>query len=103
MILAGGRHAGRAVLSPASVKAMTSDRLTPAQRSDPRAETVLTEGRGWGYGLSVVSRAVPGGPGVGAIGWNGGLGTSWIGDAAKGLTAILMTQRAFEEIGRAHV
>jgi CubicO group peptidase (beta-lactamase class C family) len=32
----------------------------------------------------------------GAYGWDGGFGTSWFNDPAKGLTAILLTQRVFD-------
>ena len=96
MLLAGGTHGGQRLLSAASVKAMMTDHLTAAQRTDPEAEVILTKGRGWGYGLSVISQAVPQGPAAGAISWCGGLGTSWISDPAKDLTAILLTQREFE-------
>lgn len=96
MLLAGGTHAGQRLLSEASVKAMTTDHLTTAQRTAPDAEEILTPGRGWGYGLSVVSEAQPGGPHAGSVGWCGGLGTSWISDPKTGLTAILLTQREFE-------
>jgi CubicO group peptidase (beta-lactamase class C family) len=96
MLLAGGAHGGKRLLSAASVKAMMTDHLTTAQRTEPEAEMILTKGHGWGYGLSVISQAVPRGPPVGAVGWCGGLGTSWISDPATDLTAILLTQREFE-------
>jgi CubicO group peptidase (beta-lactamase class C family) len=96
MLLMGGMHAGKRLLSEASVKAMTTDHLTTAQRTAADAEEILTPGRGWGYGLSVVSEAQPGGPQLGSIGWCGGLGTSWISDPGNDLTAILFTQREFE-------
>jgi CubicO group peptidase (beta-lactamase class C family) len=96
MLLAGGTHEGKRLLSEASVKAMTTDHLTAAQRTDPDAEMILTRGKGWGYGMSVVAQAAANGPPAGAVGWCGGLGTSWTSDPAKDFTAVLLTQREFD-------
>ena len=69
---------------------MTTDQVTAEQKVG--AEMILGEGRGWGFGVSEVTRpddltAVPG-----RFGWDGGLGTSWYADPNAELTAILMTQ-----------
>jgi CubicO group peptidase (beta-lactamase class C family) len=96
MLLAEGSYGAKRLLSDASVRAMTTDHLTPAQRTDPDAEAILTKGRGWGYGLSVISEPVPDGLPLDVIGWCGGLGTSWISDPRNDLTAILLTQREFD-------
>ena len=85
---------GRRLISEASLKAMQTDRLTPAQRAD--GELILGSGRGWGYGMGVVAAANPDGVAPGAYGWNGGFGTSWFNDPAKGLVAVLLTQRVFD-------
>ena len=50
MLLAGGTVDGRRLLSPASVRQMTTDHLTPAQRE---AGALFLEGQGWGFGGSV--------------------------------------------------
>lgn len=97
MMLAGGKHDGRAILSEASVAAMTTDHLTAAQRQG--GVMILGDGHGWGYGLSVVTDVRAKAPRPGSIGWSGGLGTSWFSDPAEDLTAILLTQRAFEDPG----
>jgi CubicO group peptidase (beta-lactamase class C family) len=81
-------------LSDASVKAMTTNHLTPAQAKD--GEEILTPGHGWGYGMSVMAWPSTDGLHPGAFGWSGGFGTSWYMDAAKGLTTILLTQRVFD-------
>jgi CubicO group peptidase (beta-lactamase class C family) len=94
MLLAGGVHQGTRILSEASVKAMTTDHLTPAQRAGGRI--ILDEGRGWGYGMAVVVERNGDGVPPGAYGWSGGLGTSWTSDPARDLTVILLTQRAFD-------
>jgi len=93
MLLAGGRHQGRALLSPGSVRAMTTNHLTPSQQAG--GEMILGRGRGWGYGMSVVTDAVAGQPAPGSFGWNGGYGSSWISDPSRDLTMILLTQHEF--------
>jgi CubicO group peptidase (beta-lactamase class C family) len=89
-----GRCGGRQILAESSVAAMTTDHLTPAQRV--QGQPILSSGRGWGYGMSVVLNAEAEGVPASAYGWNGGLGTYWVADPGSGLTAILMTQTMFE-------
>jgi CubicO group peptidase (beta-lactamase class C family) len=48
-----------------------------------------------GYGMSVVTDAIPGQPALGSFGWIGGYGSSWISDPSKDLTMILLTQHEF--------
>ena len=85
---------GRRLLSERSLKAMTTDHLTAAQRKD--GSIILGDGMGWGYGMGVRVEDSPYGVARGAYGWPGGFGTSWFNDPAKGRTAILLTQRVFE-------
>lgn len=92
MLLADGRHRGQSLLTPASVEAMTTNHLTAAQRAGGE---IILRGRGWGYGMSVVTDTVAGQPAVGSFGWNGGYGTSWISDPSRDLTMILLTQHEF--------
>ena len=92
MLLADGRHSGQTLLTPASVKAMKADHLTPAQRAG--GEEILGR-RGWGYGMSVVIDTIPDQPTAGSFGWNGGFGSSWISDPSRDLTMILLTQHEF--------
>jgi CubicO group peptidase (beta-lactamase class C family) len=94
MLLAGGRHPGGRLLSEASVRAMTTNHLTPAQAKD--GEMILGQGHCWGYGMSAVTWPTSDGLQPGAFGWSGGFGTSWYMDPAKGLTTILLTQRVFD-------
>ena len=94
MLLAGGRYPGGRILSEASVKAMTTNYLTPQQAKG--GEEILTPGHGWGYGLSVLAWPSKDGLWPGAFGWSGGFGTSWYMDAPTGLTSILLTQRVFD-------
>jgi CubicO group peptidase (beta-lactamase class C family) len=77
MLLAGGG----AILSPESVRLMTTDRLTQDQRD---ASTLFLEGAGWGFGGSVS----PGG----RYGWIGGTGTTAHVVPTTGAVGILFTQ-----------
>jgi CubicO group peptidase (beta-lactamase class C family) len=85
---------GRRLLKTETLKAMTTNRLTPEQMKD--GEMILGPGRGWGLGIGVHVSASPHGAPAGAFGWDGGFGTSWFNDPATGLTAILLTQRVFD-------
>jgi CubicO group peptidase (beta-lactamase class C family) len=85
---------GQRLLSEASLKAMTTNRLTSAQLEGGRL--ILGAGRGWGLGLGAYVAQTPDGIQPGAYGWDGGFGTSWFNDPARGLTAILLTQRVFD-------
>ncbi len=91
MLLAKGKHGCGRLLSRPSVDAMTTDQLTPEQKAAP--DSFLGDNRGWGFGLSIVTRrddvaAIPG-----RFGWDGGFGTSWASDPTEDMVAILMTQR----------
>jgi CubicO group peptidase (beta-lactamase class C family) len=93
MLLADGQYRGQNLLTPASVKAMKTNHLTAPQRAG--GEAILGRGRGWGYGMSVVTDTIPGQPTAGSFGWIGGYGASWISDPSNDLTMILQTQREF--------
>jgi CubicO group peptidase (beta-lactamase class C family) len=84
MLLRGGAP----VLSPASVRAMTTDQLTPAQKAHGGLGGDFFTGRSWGFGQAVRDS--------GTFGWDGGLGTSWLVDPNHDLAVIVLTQRMFE-------
>lgn len=85
---------GQRLISEVSLRAMTTNHLTPAQMEE--SHMILWPGRGWGYGMAVVVAQNADGLAPGAYGWNGGFGTSWFSDPARDLTAILFTQRLFD-------
>ena len=93
-MLTGTAPNGRRLLKAETLHAMTANRLTPEQMKG--GELILGPGRGWGLGLGVRVAASPYGVQPGAYGWDGGFGTSWFNDPAKGLIAILLTQRVFD-------
>jgi CubicO group peptidase (beta-lactamase class C family) len=94
MLLSKGLWDGERILSRPAVETMTTDQLTPAQKAaSSNAFPGFLDNRGWGFGMSVVTRrddvcAVPG-----RYGWDGGYGTSWSSDPAEDMIGILMTQR----------
>ncbi len=78
---------------------MTTDQLTPEQKAVSGFFPGYFDSRGWGFGVSIVTKrdgvaAVPG-----RFGWSGGYGTSWSPDPEEDIVAILMTQRlGFPEV-----
>src|SRR5207237_10288034 len=72
---------GGGLLSPESVRLMTTDHLTQEQRD---ASTLFLEGAGWGFGGSVAPDS--------RYGWIGGTGTTAHVASATGTVAILFPQ-----------
>jgi CubicO group peptidase (beta-lactamase class C family) len=93
-VVAFGRmliHGGSPVLRSATVAEMTRDQLSAAERANVWPGFSFLDGRGWGYGLSVL--------GDGNYTWDGGLGTAWSNVPSKDLTVVVLTQRAADETG----
>ena len=84
MLLAGGGP----LLSADSVRAMTSDQLTPEQKARGGLGPGFFTGRSWGFCQAVLAN--------GCYGWDGGLGTSWLVDPVHDLVVITLTQRMFD-------
>ncbi len=99
MLLNRGRQGNARVLSRFSVEAMTTDQLTPQQKSVSGLLPGYFDSHGWGFGVSIVTRRVDVAAGPGRYGWDGGLGTSWFTDPNEELIAILMTQQAWSSPG----
>jgi CubicO group peptidase (beta-lactamase class C family) len=72
---------GGGLLSPESVRLMTTDHLTQDQR---QASTLFLEGAGWGFGGAVAAD--------GRYGWIGGTGTTAHVAPSTGTIGILLTQ-----------
>ncbi|MFJ6760924.1 MULTISPECIES: serine hydrolase domain-containing protein [unclassified Streptomyces] len=90
MLLAEGAYEGGRLLSPESVRQMTTDHLTARQREEA---TLFLEGQGWGFGGSVdVTRRDPWNV-PGRYGWIGGTGTAAHVVPATGTVTVLLTQR----------
>jgi CubicO group peptidase (beta-lactamase class C family) len=96
MMLNKGKHGRERILSRLSVELMTTDHITPEQKAASNFFSGFWDNRGWGFGMSVITRrddltAVPG-----RYGWDGGYGTSWYSDPKEDMVAILMTQRVLD-------
>jgi CubicO group peptidase (beta-lactamase class C family) len=91
MLVADGTVGDRRLLSPESVRMMTTDHLTAAQRE---AGKLFLEGQGWGYGGSVDIQAIDPWNVPGRYGWIGGTGTAAYLVPATGLITILLSQVA---------
>ena len=92
MMLNKGKLGSVRILSRASVELMTTDQLTPEQKATSGLTEVFFESRGWGFGVSIVTRRTELAASIGMYGWDGGLGTSWRADPTEDLTGILLTQ-----------
>jgi CubicO group peptidase (beta-lactamase class C family) len=89
MLLAGGHAGVRQLLSPASVRQMTTDQLTQPQRD---ASRLFLEGQGWGFGGSVDVEAIDPWNVPGRYGWVGGTGTAAHITPSTGTVSILLSQ-----------
>ncbi len=89
MLLADGTFGGRRLLSPESVRQMTTDHLTASQRD---ASRLFLEGQGWGFGGSVDVAATDPWNVPGRYGWVGGTGTAAHITPSAGAVTILLSQ-----------
>jgi len=79
------------ILAPPTVAEMTRNQLTQAQRENVWPGFSFLDGRGWGYGVSVLDD--------GRYSWDGGFGTTWSNVPSQDLTVVVLTQRAADETG----
>lgn len=97
MLLNGGELNGRRILSPATVKLMTSNHLPEALLTGQYGigQHIMRPGFGYGYNCAVVfdpgAAALP--DGKGTFFWDGAAGTWFWGDPANQLVSIGMIQR----------
>ena len=96
MLLQGGEVGGTRVLSEASVRSMTTNRLTPAQRRNLQFSIPFFMGQGFGLGLAVTDdpkrNTWMGGGGVGAFGWPGLFGGWWQADPTQQSVMVWLQQ-----------
>ncbi|MQA84046.1 MAG: serine hydrolase [Streptosporangiales bacterium] len=97
MMLNKGRYGRERILSRPSVELMTTDHVTPEQRSE--AGIFFGDHGSWGFGCEVIIRRDDLATVPGRFGWTGGLGTSGYSDPAEELAGILLTQRAMDSPG----
>jgi CubicO group peptidase (beta-lactamase class C family) len=86
---------GRPLLSRPTVETMTSDHLTAKQKTAGGIFAGDFDAKGWGFGVSVVTRRDHPAAPVGQYGWDGGMGSVWRNDPAEDLVLVLMMNTAF--------
>ena len=74
---------------------MTADHITPEQKAASTFFPGFFDSRGWGFGMSVITRR-DGARNVGTYGWDGGHGTSLYIDPREEPIGVLMTQRVWD-------
>jgi CubicO group peptidase (beta-lactamase class C family) len=79
---------GAPVLSADSVRALTTDQLTPAQKALGGLGEGFFNGQSWSFCQAVYDD--------GSFGWDGGFGSTWRVDPARDLVTIVLTQRMFD-------
>lgn len=93
MLVNGGEFNGQRILSPATVKLMTSDQMN--KKIINRVANIEPHREGYGFGLGVAVRTEPGlaaVPGnVGEYSWNGAYGTGFFADPQAKLVVVFGT------------
>jgi CubicO group peptidase (beta-lactamase class C family) len=79
---------GDPVLSADSVRAMTTDQLTPEQKARGGLGDDFFDGQSWSFCQAVQDN--------GTFGWDGGFGSTWRVDPVRDLVTIVLTQRMFD-------
>jgi CubicO group peptidase (beta-lactamase class C family) len=97
MMLNQGKLGRERILSRPSVELMTTDHLTPQQKAVSGFFPGFWDNRGWGFGVSVVTRRDDVASVPGRYGWDGGFCTSWSSDPREEMVGILMTQLLFPQ------
>lgn len=92
MMLNRGVYGRERILSRLSLELMTTDQLTPEQKIASPFFEGFWDSRGWGLGLSIVTRrdAVAGVPG--RFGWDGAFSTSLYVDPREEMVGVLLAQ-----------
>lgn len=96
MLMRGGEVNGVRLLKSATVKLMTSNRLTTEQRQIPFFGTSYWDTQGFGLGVSMImdskGYAARGAGSEGAFTWGGAFGGCWQADPAQDLVMIWLPQ-----------
>jgi len=92
LLMLGHSASPNRILSRTSIGLMTSDHLPATQRPSWGTQGEYFDSHGFGFGMSVVTRATDYSGSVGTFGWDGGYGTTWYCDPRHGMVSILMTQ-----------
>jgi CubicO group peptidase (beta-lactamase class C family) len=92
MMLNRGVCGNERILSRLSIEAMTTDQLTPEQKAAPPFFENFWDSRGWGLGVSIVTRRDDVASVPGRFGWDGAFSTSLYVDPREDMVGVLMAQ-----------
>ena len=92
MMLNWGAFGTERILSRLSVELMTTDQLTPEQKAASPFFENFWDSRGWGLGLSIVTRRDDVASVPGRFGWDGAFSTSLYMDPREDMVGVLMAQ-----------
>lgn len=92
MMLNQGAHGNKRILSRPSIEAMTTDQLTAGQKAASPFFEGFWDSRGWGLGLSIVTRRDDVASVPGRYGWDGVFSTSLYMDPREDMVGVLMAQ-----------
>lgn len=92
MMLNGGIYGKERILSRLSIEAMTTDQLTAEQKAVSPFFANFWDSRGWGLGVSMVTKRTEVAGVPGRFGWDGIFGTSLYMDPHEDMVGVLMAQ-----------
>jgi CubicO group peptidase (beta-lactamase class C family) len=92
LMLNRGAYGDKRILSRPSVELMTTDHLTSEQKAASPFFENFWNSRGWGLGLSIVTRRDDVANVPGRFGWDGAFSTSWYVDPHEDMVGVLMAQ-----------
>ncbi|WP_375425850.1 serine hydrolase domain-containing protein [uncultured Friedmanniella sp.] len=87
VLVNGGRHEGRQLISPEDVRQLSRDQVPTVAKTPESFFPGFWDGIGWGFGVAVQTD----GPHQGRWGWSGGQGTDFFVDP-DGTVGVLLTQ-----------
>jgi CubicO group peptidase (beta-lactamase class C family) len=92
MLLNHGAYGKERILSRLSIEAMTTDQLTAEQKAASPFFPGFWDARGWGLGVSIITRRDDVASVPGRYGWDGAFSTSFYIDPRESQVGILMAQ-----------
>ena len=92
MMLNQGAYGDERILSRLSVETMTTDQLTAEQKAASPFFENFWDSRGWGLGVSIVTRRDDVASVPGRYGWDGAFSTSLYIDPHEDMVGVLMAQ-----------
>jgi CubicO group peptidase (beta-lactamase class C family) len=92
MLLNGGAYGKERILSRPSVELMATDQLTAENKAASPFFEDFWDARGWGLGVSIVTRRREVADVPGRFGWDGAFSTSLYVDPREEMVGVLMAQ-----------